>query len=318
MNLSRKKRHGFTLIELLVVIAIIAILIALLLPAVQQAREAARRSTCKNNMKQIGLALHNYHDSHRVFPFATVCGVNVSAATGQNTARQSWFHMILPYVDQAPLYDKLKAGFEAGTVSDFASHPQRSVKVPVFMCPSDPNSGKIGSLKDTFYSNYLLCSGSTTQGADGTFPRLNGLFFNISRIKIRDVTDGTSNTIAAGEINLVPDVAGAGPTADCLTIGDLRGRIWGTKYVGGGTFTTLQGPNSAVPDTVTYGYSREYAPISNSCSSGDNAVYARSRHVGGAHFLLADGAVRFISENVDTATFRNLGTRAGGEVIGEF
>ncbi|WP_417378031.1 DUF1559 domain-containing protein [Gimesia sp.] len=318
MEFLDRHRKGFTLIELLVVIAIIAILVALLLPAVQQAREAARRSTCKNNLKQLGIALHNYHDSHRVFPFATVCGVNTAAYTGQNHARQSWFHMVLPYVDQAPLYDKLRDGFQSGTVSDFASHPQRSVKVPVFMCPSDPNSGKIGSQKSTFYSNYLLCSGSTTQGADGTFPKLNGMFFYVSRVRMSDVTDGTSNTIAAGEINLVPDVAGGSSIADCLTIGDLRGRIWGTKYVGGGTFTTLQGPNTSVPDTVTYGYHRDYAPISTTCSSSDNAVYARSRHTGGVHFLLADGAVRFISDNVDTTTFRHLGTRAGGEVLGEF
>ncbi len=318
MNYHQKRRDGFTLIELLVVIAIIAILIALLLPAVQQAREAARRSTCKNNLKQLGLALHNYHDTHRVFPFATVCGVNIAAPTGQNHARQSWFHMVLPYVDQAPLYDLLRDGFQSGTVSDFASHPQRSVKVPVFMCPSDPNSGKLGSQKNTFYSNYLLCSGSTTQGADMTFPKLNGMFFNISKIRMSDITDGASNTIAAGEINLVDDTTGAGPVADCLTVGDLRGRVWGTKYVGGGTFTTLQGPNSAVPDTVIYGYSRDYAPISTSCSSGDNAVYTRSRHVGGSHILLGDGAIRFISNNIDTSTFRNLGTRAGGEVLGEF
>ena len=318
MGYLKRRRDGFTLIELLVVIAIIAILIALLLPAVQQAREAARRSTCKNNLKQLGIALHNYHDTHRVFPFATVCGVNVSAYTGQNYARQSWFHLILPYVDQAPLYDKLRDGFQSGTVSDFASHPQRSVKVPVFMCPSDPNSGKIGSQKSTFYSNYLLCSGSTTQGATGTFPKLNGMFFNISKIRISDITDGSSNTIAAGEINLVDDTPNAGPVADCLTVGDLRGRVWGTKYVGGGTFTTLQGPNTSVPDTVTYGYSRDYAPISTSCSGVDNAVYARSRHTGGAHFLLGDGAVRFISDNVDTSTIRSLGTRAGGEVLGEF
>lgn len=318
MNFHQKRRDGFTLIELLVVIAIIAILIALLLPAVQQAREAARRSTCKNNLKQLGVALHNYHETHRAFPFATVCGVNIAAHTGQNYARQSWFHLVLPFIDQAPLYDKLRDGFESGTVSDFASHPQRSVKVPVLMCPSDPNSGKLGSQKSSFHSNYLLCSGSTTQGANGTFPKLNGLFFNISNIRFRDITDGTSNTIAAGEINLVDDATGAGPVADCLTVGDLRGRVWGTKYVGGGTFTTLQGPNTTVPDSVIYGYSRDYAPISTSCSSGDNAVYARSRHVGGAHFLLGDGAVRFISNNVDTSTFRALGTRAGGEVLGEF
>ena len=225
--------------------------------------------------------------------------------------------LILPFVEQAPLYDKLKTGFKAGTVSSFAPHPQRSVVVPVFMCPSDPNSGKIGN-QGSFHSNYLLCSSSTTQGADNSFPKLNGMFFNVSRIQFCDITDGTSNTIAAGEINLVKDDPGSEPTADCLTIGDLQGRVWSTKYAGGGKFTTLQGPNTAVPDTVIYGYPRDFSPISSTCSAGDNAVYARSHHVGGAQFVMADGAVRFISENVDTSTYRSLGTRAGNEVTGEY
>ncbi|HWL09114.1 MAG TPA: DUF1559 domain-containing protein [Planctomicrobium sp.] len=312
------KKSGFTLIELLVVIAIIAILVALLLPAVQQAREAARRSSCRNNLKQLGLALHNYHDTHGVFPFATVCGVDTPAATNQNTARQAWFHMILPYVDQAPLYNLLVEGFQTGTVSAFGSHPQRSVKIAMFMCPSDPNSGKLESARNSFCINYLLCSGSTTQGAQGSFPKLNGMFFNISRVQFKDITDGTSNTIAAGEINLVPDVANGGPTADCSALGDFRGLIWGSRYVGASTFTTLEGPNSSVPDTVTYGYSRDYAPIRTTCSATDNAVFARSRHVGGVHFVMGDGAVRFISNNVHRATYQGLGTRAENEVIGDY
>lgn len=312
------RKAGFTLIELLVVIAIIAILVALLLPAVQQAREAARRSNCRNNLKQLGLALHNYHDTYGVFPFATVCGADAMAQTGQNGARQAWFHMILPYVDQAPLYNLIAPKFQTGEVSDFANHEQRSVKVPLFMCPTDPNSGKRDVLKNSFCINYLLCSGSTMQGSQGTFPKLNGMFFNISSVRFKDITDGTSNTIAAGEIALVPDVANSGPTADCGgALGDVRGRIWGSKYVGGSTFTTLQGPNSSVSDTMQYGYPRDYAPA-RCDSTGNWAIYARSQHVGGVHFLLGDGAVRFISDNVDTGTYRGLGSRDGNDVLGEY
>ncbi len=306
MNLGKLQKRGFTLIELLVVIAIIAILIALLLPAVQQAREAARRSTCKNNLKQIGLGLHNYHDAHRIFPFATVLKVNARSYTDQALARQSWFHMVLPFVDQAPLYDKIRTGFSAGNV--YAGHSQATAIIPVFMCPSDPNSGKSVSAIDGgngFHSNYLLCSGSTSQGADGTYPALNGIFFNVSNIRIRDVIDGLSNTIAASEINIVSNNA------------DFRGAVWNTWNNAGATFTTLRSPNTLVGDITAGCRVAPLAPCGAS-SANNQQIHARSQHVGGVHCLLADGSVRFISENIDTGTFNALGTRAGGEVLGEY
>ncbi|WP_339727016.1 DUF1559 domain-containing protein [uncultured Gimesia sp.] len=317
MHLTHLQKRGFTLIELLVVIAIIAILIALLLPAVQQAREAARRSTCKNNLKQIGLGLHNYNETHTVFPFSTVCRVNAAstAPSATSNTRQGWFHMLLPFVDQAPLYNTITPRIQGNQFP--GGWPEATIVVPLFSCPSDPKAGKIA--QQGFHGNYLLCSGSASQGAAGTYPKLNGMFYNLSKTRIRDVVDGTTNTIMGSEINIAEDsIAALGPgNVVCGGTHDLRGRYHNSYHNGGLTFTTIRPPNTPTGDLAQYCNGTEDAPC-RACSSTENEIHARSRHVGGVHTLLADGSVRFVSSNIDTNTFQALGTREGKETIGEY
>ena len=296
------RRRGFTLIELLVVIAIIAVLIALLLPAVQQAREAARRSTCKNNLKQLGLAFHNYHDTVLAFPPGQFNPF--SADLGFGSSRQSWSTPLLPYLDQAPLFN-IASTFTSGQAATapygllFTSVAQ--VKLTALMCPSDPSAGKLNG--EGFHSNYLACFGSTDQ----TSATPNGLFYPLSKSRMRDITDGTSNTVMAGEI-----VVGRDP-------GDRRGRLY-NSWDGGSMFTTLYSPNSSVGDMNYLPGTGCVAdlPYAPCLSAGNNNLSARSLHVGGAHILLSDGSVRFISSNISNVTWNSLGTRAGGEVVGEF
>ena len=198
------RRRGFTLIELLVVIAIIAILIALLLPAVQQAREAARRTQCKNNLKQIGLALHNYHDSHLVFPTSHFVG-NV-LRPGYDFTHWAWASMILPYVDQAPLYNRFQAGPLSPKQAYAIDSKLFTTPLEVFICPSDPEAptnrnrpfriiGQPGQ-PEVFIakSNYPGVAGDEENNAG------RGVFHTDSTCaRIRDITDGTSNTLLVGE-----------------------------------------------------------------------------------------------------------------------
>ncbi len=310
MTLSgiQARRRAFTLIELLVVIAIIAILIALLLPAVQQAREAARRSTCKNNLKQLGLAMHNYHDTHRTFPFSYRLG-----ATKQRT---SWFHMILPYIDQGPLYNKFAAVPDTSAnayVSRDGFAGLYDAVVPSMMCPSNPGiPGRgIGGKVDAFQGNYGVCL-SGTQRAGITLDVTDGMFYLNSSTQMRDITDGTSNTIMASEGIVRPN-----PTS--TKYGEMGG-YWGGCYWGSCGFTTAEPPNTSVADVnhSCKSTSMTEAPCTNNTTAGEQYNFARSYHEGGVHALLGDGAVRFISENIDAPTYRNLGSIADGNVIGEF
>ena len=298
------KHHGFTLIELLVVIAIIAILVALLLPAVQQAREAARRSSCKNNLKQLGLAMHNYHDTHRVFPFGQIHRLATAEAPDHRTM---WMHMILPFIEQAPLYNTISPYFSGAIASQ--SWAGRNTIIPMLMCPSDPEAGKTataGNSMQGFHGNYVVCAGSTEFGSTGAGLSLNGIFYSQSSIRMRDITDGASNTAMASEIILTADT----------TFHDLRGRYY-NSWEGNVWFSTLNPPNTTVGDRSEMGLCIS-APRRPCTSSGINAQYARSQHVGGAHTLLADGSIRFISENIDTTTWNHVGARNDGNVLGEF
>ena len=218
-----KQRRGFTLIELLVVIAIIAVLIALLLPAVQQAREAARRSQCKNNFKQIGVALHNYHDTFRVYQPGLYNNIN-QWSTLAASERIGWLSALLPYIDQAPLYNQWQTAFAAGT--NGLAFAGRFTVLPVLMCPSDPNAGKMSGWTNGFAGNLLLSGGARAWGVQNTATDSaggtpTGLFYTNSSVAIRDVTDGTSNTIMSSEINLVPD--GGATLAGCADGNDPRG-----------------------------------------------------------------------------------------------
>ncbi len=297
------RRRGFTLIELLVVIAIIAILIALLLPAVQQAREAARRTQCKNNLKQWGLGLHNYHDTHQVYPLqaAYLAGVN---------SQRSWIVMTLPYIDQAPLYNQFDFNLQglSTTVnaSGFSNRALIQRNLTAALCPSDPDSITPSNRTDNAsgialaLTNYAASVGdhinaTTATGTTITYSAYGNSASTsatcrgfISRYgwsaRIRDITDGTSNTFAVGEV--LP--------SKCVW------QDWGHQ-----NFVTTAQPINFLNKTV-------------SSTNADQSIAFRSAHVGGAHFLLCDGTVRFISENISGLTYNGLASRAGSEVLGEF
>ena len=335
-------RRAFTLIELLVVIAIIAILIALLLPAVQQAREAARRTQCRNNLKQMGLALFNYEATFNVFPIGyldTVPGGQANLDGGW-----SWTSMILPYIDQAPLYNTLTFSTHPyGSVSTAANRSAMQVIQPAMRCPSDigptnrnDNSGNAAGngVANHALTNYMGNLGSFNGDAcdDSAFPvfappRNNGLLVCNSTRRIRDVTDGTSNVIAIGEVTYIEN--GTEPGGD---YGSDRNYLYGN-------ITTNGGPNCnqiSVNQNGGFNHMRSTrrkmnGPLLNSAQLHRSF---HSRHTGGAHFTLADGSVRFVSENVDHSgtdigtnnanlfgpfgTYQRIAGINDGQPVGEF
>tara|TARA_R110002111_G_scaffold247140_4_gene310181 strand:+ start:83326 stop:84168 length:843 start_codon:yes stop_codon:yes gene_type:complete len=280
MKVIPKKRTGFTLIELLVVIAIIAILIALLLPAVQQAREAARRSTCKNNLKQIGLALHNYHDTHRSFPPCYVDQVVGGVTSGNNLG---WSMFLLPFQDQTPLYQKIS---ETGAMNVFwttvtpmtdSTTGYAKVILPVFNCPSDPAGGINTKITGSYgKSNYKALRSVLSYHA------VTPVFHPDKRM-LRDFTDGASNTLIVGESDTQKH----------------NGGLWVGKS------TNSRDILSNANDT----YRINGADVDDLFSSV---------HVGGCHFVFADGRVMFLSENISGEIYTGLGTYNGGEVLGEY
>jgi len=311
ITMRTMKRHkGFTLIELLVVIAIIAILIALLLPAVQQAREAARRSQCKNNLKQIGLALHNYHDSFNTFPPGWI-GVAGNAASPAGASGFGWGSFVLPYLDQAPLYNQIKFNLAMNHADNL---PFIRQKLTVFQCPSDPKPDTTtvdGVVMAT--ANYVGLFGTTE--VDECYHEFeednslvacngNGAFFLNSKIGLRDITDGTSSTLMVGERTTFTN----GTEKHYATwVGALPGVHEALEGAAMVLSHAENGPNHSLknPDD----------------GHGHGHVHGEdfgSAHTGGAHFVMADGHVVFISENISQTIFRALGTRSGGEVVGEF
>ena len=313
------RRRGFTLIELLVVIAIIAVLIALLLPAVQQAREAARRSQCKNNIKQMGLALHNYHDTNTYFPYGEMFGVGtVTSSLGLPATaamNQNGLVMLLPFIDQAPLYNTLNFSapfgkYNSGSAPVVTVGPTnlaaKSVKIPVFLCPSDSGAQFIsddvtyygcGASGPSYKSSYHLSIGSIGASThllkdyNIAFPTRSSraAFGGNSNSSIRDITDGTSNSVLVCETAL-----------ECSS-----GRIspWACVQHAGTGVNLYNGINKFLAGTMTI------ATYNSNASSG---------HVGGCHALLADGAVRFLSQNTDINILRYLTLIADNQVIGEF
>ncbi len=314
-----KKRRGFTLIELLVVIAIIAILISLLLPAVQQARSAARRTHCRNNLKQIGIALHSYHDVYNRWPAGHLeTGTNGPAYRHQ----LGWLTYLLPYVDQGNVYDEID--FNDIGPSDENPNPNGSASenaafyaaggkdIPTYLCPSDPTDRVDPIWAPT---NYLGSQGPDCEcrGKD-----CRGMFGHDTWVRLSDVTDGTSNTIAAGEtlkgdldVDTLQDnyfyrpAGGDAGDIDTCQSGDLNRSDRATIWLGGhpqhNMLSTDRAPNDLRFDCI--------AP-NNACSN----FAARSAHTGGAFFLLCDGSVHFISDNIDLTRIRAYGTRSGGEV----
>lgn len=348
-NIVRERRRGFTLIELLVVIAIIAILIALLLPAVQQAREAARRSTCKNNLKQLGLALHNYHD---VFGMFVLRRGGTNTGPINNSSRLSGFVGLLPYMDQAPLFNKISAGDSTNPPfgpSAWTGWSVWNVSIPMLRCPSDGRNKQIVRT-----NNYVFCLGDSATSINGTSSR--GMFPYRNGTRIRDITDGTSNTIAMSEHvranyapatsnasrNRVEGVAmGQAPRTNpgaCMSLASGSGWVSGTSVKGRHGTSLWDG------QAERCAFNTILPPNAPSCAEGTNvnadsthaALAPSSMHTGGVHALMADGAVRFISSNIDTGNLNTaspspsalspspygvwgaLGTKEGGEVLGEF
>ena len=339
----RKRKHcGFTLIELLVVIAIIAILVALLLPAVQQAREAARRSACQNNLKQIGLALANYESTFKTYPIG---------ARNQSGYGPSWWVGLLPYIDQAPLYNQFNMnGPNNGNGAQPPALPPflppmadngaiaNGIVIDTMRCPSSPLpttvatgtrqiclpsyvgiSGAAPNATDGFSETRLVacCTGTTMCGSSGTHPEgslsSGGILVAYKSKRLRDVTDGTSNTIAVGEASdWAFDEDGSKVRVDG---GYNTGWMAGTSS-----------PESAVANihnltTVMHRPARNlfcsWAGIDPSVGRSANEPLV-SAHEGGFQATLVDGSVRFISENVHLATLKQLATRDDGQVLGEY
>jgi prepilin-type N-terminal cleavage/methylation domain-containing protein/prepilin-type processing-associated H-X9-DG protein len=271
MKQQNRQRRAFTLIELLVVIAIIAILVALLLPAIQSAREAARRIQCRNSLKQWGLALHNYHETHSVLPM------------GKSRLRHWTFRsMLLPQLDQAPLFDDIDFGYRPHCfqyIMNAGSKNPADDSIPVYFCPSDVNGQRLytGFLGVHMPGNYVGVSGSANLKTDGAF-------FSNSATTFAQFIDGQSNTIAMGERG-IPRQRNVG---------------W-----------MLCGSNSDAFVSMEIG-------LTPGDDSGTHNDHFWSYHPEGAHFLLADGSVRYISNNVDHATLVGLSTLSRNELLGQF
>jgi prepilin-type N-terminal cleavage/methylation domain-containing protein len=311
-------RRGFTLIELLVVIAIIAILVALLLPAVQSAREAARRTQCRNNLKQIGLALHNYHESFRTFPPGWI-------NQRPNRTNWGWAAFLLPHLDQGPLSKQLDVGSES--LAQSVMIPQKLAQMrkslEVFRCPSDTapdiNTGHVlSNLRLTIVrvatSNYVgIQDGDLWQHV--TREKFQGIFRMNSRVRSRDVTDGMSNTAFVGERNWRLQSGQATYKCDAAVIFGVRGT----------------GRTMMERVTLAIGRFGINHPGLDNTPVNPAARCARSfssNHAGGAHFLMGDGRVRMVSENIqvdpnptdgnENYLFQNLLNRNDGNTLGEF
>lgn len=322
MSIRSLRRLGFTLIELLVVIAIIAVLIALLLPAVQQAREAARRTQCKNNLKQLGLALHNYHDIYNRMPIGAQAGVN----------RSNWRVAVFPQMDQAPLFGQLNFSAAADFRAPFSGNTVLSGAVlPGWNCPSSPclvtgtpgTEGGGWSGGNPQQADYIGIGGATpdpggrtgvtsTSNYDGGIYGANGMLSVALSLNLSATTDGTSNTLLVGE------------NSDFTMIGTNKTDIRSNYYGAWGGFSIAQNPWSGAPDTWSAGVTTVRYPI-NTQGTPAGAIHTweanlplRSAHVGGAHVLLGDGGTRFLSNNLDLNTLLRLAARDDSQVLGEF
>lgn len=299
-----RSRRGFTLIELLVVIAIIAVLVALLLPAVQQAREAARRSQCQNNLKQIGLSLHNYVGTHSTLPPGYISVVNSS---GNDTGPGwGWGTMLLPHLDQAPLFTSLNLNLPIEAPSNAVS---RIAAVKLFLCPTDDALQKFPALTrnlSTGVPTGLICEVSSANyvGMYGTTepPQTSdGTFFRNSRVRPQDVTDGLSQTIFVGErSHKLGEATWVGAVTNAILFGDPSDGV--------GAARTEPSPG------MVLGHGGELKAPGNPRSEV-NQFY--SKHSGGSIvlFLFGDGHVASLGTSIDLKVYWALCTRSGGEAV---
>ena len=341
-----RPRFAFTLVELLVVIAIVAILIGLLLPAVQNVRAAAARMACAHHLKQIGLALHNYHDSHGAFPQAAFWYFTPPGGGTNQPRNFTWITMILPYIDQAPVYNQIN--FSLPLLNQPAGNGRmiHSLTFPTLLCPSDPGFQGGKNPHDIGWTNY-----AGTEGYDWWFRGNHGLsgIFNLNvSVRIRDITDGTSSTIAVAECSTQAFQPSAG-VAGHLKVGGGIPRTGGQNNAVFRAALLATNTNSDVstaynivnPDgsgpTGFWWRSAPYAmqPVYLHCFGfNNNWPGASSRHEGGMHVLMCDGSVRFLSESIDYPTggesipsvnwqfgagvWGALNTYCGNEQLGEF
>lgn len=314
MRVRSDKAQGFTLVELLVVIAIIGVLIALLLPAVQQAREAARRMSCQNNMKQIGLGLHNYHDTFLTFPSGFL------VETSRSIPTFGWHVELLPFVEQGNIYDALNPTSRRlsdiySSSSSAADKALLQTRIDAFRCPSDV-TGDVNDLHpfgspehfDVGTSNYVAVAGpggfgsigGAVIGGERVYIDLGGMFWGNSSVKMRDLIDGTSNTFAIGERDGSPsEVAGNTYKA--------------SNWVGVGRMDDInQSYHSHTLGSFLINFDFAVAGAPHNLGKGCSSL-----HPGGALFVRADGSCQFTSETIAETTYRNLMQRHDGNVIAE-
>ncbi|PQO46198.1 DUF1559 domain-containing protein [Blastopirellula marina] len=320
----RAKSSGFTLVELLVVIAIIGVLVALLLPAVQQAREAARRMSCSNNMKQLGLALHNYHDTFQAMP-PRQGGTNWSGGSATGTPRWSAFVNLLPFIEMDNRLDQInQGGFHAWHDNANSGYVG---EIPAYICPSDGLFSPIGPDRRNRYSplNYGLVMGDHYSiNHDGSRPDQNirGIFGYLTYTRFRDITDGLSNTMAMSEIIVAPGGEQLGRAVGNSTTNPLacRSYLVGNNYTSGSLIAQYRCHGQRWQDGRP-GYcaiTTILPPNSATCSSqASNGIYsASSRHPGGVMSLFADGSVRFVPETVDTGNLSLAPVSSGQSPFG--
>lgn len=339
-------RRAMTLIELLVVIAIIGILVALLLPAVQAARESARSLQCRNNLKQIGLALHNYHGVHNCFP----AGRMRSMVDGQGRCFSAYAHL-LPYLEASNLFDQIN--FNANPDDPAANGTALSQTIPFFLCPSDPDrvlqsSIVSGVIVNSAVHNYPLSTGTTypvsLRNPGGV--AVTGIFFENSWLRLAEITDGTSNTVCVSEtikseggpniwdgttrtngfvLTAGNDNATNGPeltdyASQChqagLRLQQTRGSRWLYGAPGHSMYNHLRTPND--PDVDCRGGLPHSTRTNYWWDRLSLNVAARSRHPGGVHSLFCDGHVQFVGNTVHLGTWQALGSRQGGEATSVF
>lgn len=302
--MSSFRRHAFTLVELLVVIAIIGILVALLLPAIQTAREAARRTQCNNNLKQLMLAAQNYHDTHQRLPAGQTYYSNTNLSD-----KFTWTIFLLPFVEQGALYAQVNWNGDMGGCG--ANAAVSRVEIPAFVCPSGGADGDFGHSCRVRHS-YVANAGIGPFRAEWPPSQQPGVFLQNRWLRLADFVDGTSNTVGLSELIKVREGY------------DFRG-TW--SYCEGTLYQHDRTPNTRIPDETRPNFctgadaNHPHAPCIGTYTAWNtraSILSARSLHPGGVHAGLVDGAVRFVSDSIDVATWRALGTPFGYEVISEF